>query len=289
MKKSINEKRVYLYILLILFLLGSLYIYRTSIDAEKISVTEAQKYLGRYVELQGIVIHAKKFDNGMLLTIRDDNATLQAFLNFQENIIPGTRIMVRGVVTKYRGNIELVVEERDELKIIRFPEEFPLSIILSSPEDYQNLLVRVRAQIFDVREVRDYSWLEISDGINITWVHIPQRYYGDRNVHLLGEVHNGTLYVENILLHYEGEEYKNVSIGKLNEYEGQKVHVYGIILSYYRGDFRGYLKDGEYSIKIWSDLPLKEKIPVVVEGHLRYCERCGCYTLVVEKIWEEKL
>ncbi len=278
------DKRILSLILLIILLLSLLYAWRINITPRKIEVKEAANFVGDYVEVAGIAIKVQKLSRATLLTLEDGNYTLEVFLNFKEDIKPGCILRLRGIITTYRGELELLVENKKDVEVIARAQTLPLSALLSSPQSFLGMRLVIRGEIQDVKEYRDYHYLRISDGINTTWVHVPWKYYGERRVHLVGVVKEGILNVERISLVYNSEEYENVSVGEISHWEGKRIHVYAVILNYSKFlRVSGYLVDGNYTIRIWSYTRLKTSPLTTLTGYLRYDDKRGYYYFQVER------
>ncbi len=273
-------------VLISLLLLGSLYLYRVSIAPQKIQLNDLREHMGEYVEVQGLVSSVTPLDRGMVLTLENGSSRITVYLNFREKLGPGYDVAVRGIVTTYRGKVEILVEHREDLIVKSNALSLSLRTLLSSPQSFLGMRVEVQGTISDIKATRDYHYLKITDGTHTAWVHVPWRYYGERRVHLAGTVKDGMLFVENISLSEKVCTCRNVSIGDIEKHEGERIHVYGIVISYSR--FSGYsakLRDGEYELSILSFKPLNVTTSrVVVLGDLRYVVEHGMYQLVVVNV-----
>jgi len=276
-----DEKRILLLTLLSIIIIAGLYTNSIFLQPERVEIGNLGKHVGEYVEVEGIVKYYKNTTKGTLVEICDMNGENETylFLLFHSVQIPGSVIRARGMVQIYQGMLEIVVKDEGEIETLKRSLEVGLEELLSNPEFFVDMRIRVYGNLSHLYPAVDENQMQITDGINTTWVHIPFRYFGERDVYLYGTVINGTLYVENITLQYSGDV---VSIGDIRQYEGKRIWVHATILAYQRlYGYYGWLRSGDYALKVF----LKEKVDegfCYLEGRFVYNEKNGQYELMVE-------
>ena len=276
-----DERRVLYISILTIFILTSLYLYSYTLTPKRIEISQISEHIGEYVEIEGIVKYSRNTSKGTMVELYDMNRKSETylFLLFHKSLLGGYIIRARGIVQVYQGMIEVMVRSEKDIEVLERSLYIALEEILLNPSFFVDMKLRVYGNLTHVYPVIDEHQIEVTDGINITWVHIPFTYFGEREVYIYGMVKNGTLYGENITLF---AEVKCVSIGELEKYEGKHVWICGSIISYSRlYGYSGWLKDGEYSLKVFMK-EKREEGRTILEGTFVYNEKSGIYELVVE-------
>lgn len=276
-----EERRILILALLSLLMLSSLYIYSLHLKPLEVEISDVNSHIGEYVEVEGIVKYSKNTTKGTMVQLysQDGNDSVYLFLLFHRTLSPGYVIRARGIVQIYQGLVEILVKSEGDIEIMKKNVEIGLEELLQNPNFFVGMRIGVSGNLTDIYEIADERQIEITDGINTTWVHLPFAYFGERDIYIYGRVVNGTLYGENITLN---SNETCISIGEIPKYEGKWVWVHGRVISYKRiYGYVGWLKDGKYSLKVF----LKEKREegsVFLNGTFIYDEENGMYELIVE-------
>ncbi len=268
-----DEKIVVAIIVVVMVLLSSLYFVGSIMEPRKISVGEVKNNVGNLVEVRGVVSHIKPTQRGESLKLYDEkfeNFTW-VYLLFQCKLNPGMLVSIRGEVRTSWQGVEVVVENMNDLRILKDYVSLPLWEIMKDPSFFENMSVRVSGNLSAMRMA---NYFEVTDGFNFTIVYVKNGYFGERNVFIHGKFENGIFVADNITMNYKGE---CASIGNLSSKKGS-VWIHGNIVSYF---YYGYLRSDGSSIKVVSD----RKLPsghVTLIGRIYYNSHTGTYELIVE-------
>ncbi len=269
-----DEKVVLAIAVLIMIFLASLFAYISFITPKKVDVSEIGENVGNFVEVSGIVGNIKQTQRGVVLKIYDKtfkNST-EAYLLFHTTLYPGERVVLRGEVSRYRGMVEILVKNKDDLKVLDKYLNLNIRELLTNPEFFVGMRVRIYG---NMSSMVPSEYLELSDGFNFTRIYVRGGYFGERDVYIYGTYSDGIFRAENITLNYGG---KCVGIGNLEKYAGKKVWIHGTTVSYF---YHGYLSYSPYSLKVVSDRRISKGL-IYLEGKFVYAEHSGQYELVVE-------
>ncbi len=281
MKMGKDEKRIFLLTILSITIILGLYVNSLFLQPEKVDIGRLGKYVGEYVEVEGIVKYYKNTTRGTLVKICDKEGKNEVylFLLFHSVLTPGSILRARGIVQIYQGMLEIVVKDKGGIEILKRSLDIALEELLLNPEFFVGMRIRVYGNLSNLYAAVDEYQMEITDGINTTWVHIPSPYFGEREVYLYGTVVNGTLYVENITLQYSGNL---VSIGDIWRHEEEKIWIKGEIISYERlYGYYSWLRSGDYRLRVFLKNRVDEGLQYL-EGKFVYDEKNGQYELIVE-------
>ena len=262
--------------LICIIMLGGMYAYSVNVSPENIEIGNVKNYIGKYVSVSGIVTKIKNESSGALIVIEDHcmkNSAL-IFTSFHPHIFPGSSIKANGIVEKYSNSCGIMVKNSNNLKIIKKNYEINLKILLKNPEYFVGFRLKIHGNITNAEKT--YHYIHVTDGFNTTWLYVEKGYKGERKVHFYGIVKNGMLYVENVSLE-ENYSYKNVSIGEISKYEGEKIGFWGKILNY--GGY-AYITDGKYSLRTFFQREVENEEDVYIVGIFIYNENRGEYELI---------
>ena len=104
--------------------------------------------VGTLVVLEGTLVDCQEAGpRSTLLDLGDDDGrSVDVFCAFPcQGLSPGVRISVTGRVSLYEGDLELVVEDREDLRVLRRPSSPPLDLgdLLREPWAYEGMEPRV--------------------------------------------------------------------------------------------------------------------------------------------------
>lgn len=269
-----DEKIVLSITLAVMISLASLFAYMSLITPKRVGLSEIESNVGNFVEVSGVVGEVRQTQRGEILKIYDEtfkNRT-EVYLMFHESLYPGESVVLRGVISRYRGVVEILVSSESDLKILHKYLNLNIKELLANSQFFVGMKVRLRG---DLSVMRPSHYIEVSDGFNFTKIYTSSPYFGERNIYVHGKYKHGMIYADNITLNYTGP---CVSMGKLDNYEGKEIWIHGTVVSYF---YYGYLIDGGYTLKVVADRIIGSG-EVVVEGKFVYTDYSGQYELVVE-------
>ncbi len=271
----LEERGITILLVLSAISLLSLYLYQSSIGYEEVDVASLEEHIGEYVEVKALVVRVYEYERSMSLRVVENESYATVFMGFKMNIFPGSTVLVRGRVERYGGGVEIYVKEREDIAVVEEATTFSLREVMENPQFFLGLRIKVYGNLTSLREIENYSWIEISDGLNTTWAHVPGGYCGDPDVCLCGNVSNEILYVTSVNSTCQG-----ISVGEIGEHEGEEVCVHAHVLSYHTTSYYGYLRYGDYSIRVFS-----RNYPGEGEGYyvgtVVYVEEYGYYELLL--------
>ena len=140
------------YFSMLFSIIGILILYMISkfSQAPIILLSEIQEYDGKQVTIKGIVKehHATKFGS-QIITISDENISVEIFLEGKTNVEFGDKIQVTGEVQNFKDTWEIIVNDLRQLQIIEKWQNvsFPLWQIAENPTRYLNINVKVDGYI----------------------------------------------------------------------------------------------------------------------------------------------
>ena len=118
--------------------------------APEILISEIQDFDGKQVTISGIVKehHSTKFGS-QIITISDENSSIEIFLEGKANVEFGDKIQATGEVQSYKDSWELIVNDIRQLIILEKWKNisFPLWQIAENPTRYLNINVNVTGYI----------------------------------------------------------------------------------------------------------------------------------------------
>lgn len=128
----------------------SLYLLSCFCKPTYIDISKASEYDGKQVITKGAVkeIIESKFKN-QIITIQHNNSTLKIFSEEKTNVEYGDLIEVTGKIQKYDDIWEIVVENKENIRILKKWNNIslPLWQIALNPEKYMGLNVKVKGHI----------------------------------------------------------------------------------------------------------------------------------------------
>lgn len=128
-------------------IIGILVLYFISLNSlpANISLSEVKNYEGKEVIVHGIVFENYGNDD-TLLKIKDVNFSVLIFSEEKlSNIEIGDEIQAKGIAQKYKGEYEIVVKSKNDIKILKkWSNEFlSLKELAENPEKYEGVNVNV--------------------------------------------------------------------------------------------------------------------------------------------------
>lgn len=178
-------------VLLSIFLLSlsGLYFYLGTVEPEsKFIMFIEEKDEGKIVLVEGVVndLTFKKDSSFFDLVDPDDGEHIRVFCEFgisrglRENLVPGARVEVIGVVTIYDHELEIEVKKEGDLELKAYPEanHVGMNIIYQNKEVFDNMTAVVRGTVKDLRLYWGDLSFVLEDGANRAMVrvtdHSPQ-------------------------------------------------------------------------------------------------------------------
>lgn len=111
-----------------------------------IDLNEIQKYEGKQVIVEGIVTEAytTKYDS-QIITIENNNFSIKIFVEGEIDIDYGDKIQATGEVQVYKGEWEVVVNNKRFVRILQKWQNItiPLKQLAETPERYEGLNINV--------------------------------------------------------------------------------------------------------------------------------------------------
>lgn len=179
-----KPKLLMLVILVTLSGILGIYAYAVSIEAKTIPIADlGSQHIGSMVEVEGYIKEVDVWESGDLNLVLMDyssgktvdvNVDSEAADNMEskEEIIPGAKIRVNGLVEDYKGKILISVMSSEGIKLLqKAPGDIiSLDIILERPKVFEGILVSVRGQIWEIEEIESinaftFTLQNISDGV----------------------------------------------------------------------------------------------------------------------------
>lgn len=163
------DRRVMLVIVTILSFVGvlGLYFYSCSVQPIQIQIGDVGLGdVGSVVKTRGHIMELYQTSAGdVLLEMADldDGASITVYIpeNVFSNLgnsglIPGAEIEVVGEVQEYQGEMELVVDSEDDIRIVRSPDDAKLTIemLAENPELFLDREVSVPGQMLNIKSER---------------------------------------------------------------------------------------------------------------------------------------
>ena len=265
------ERRVIALNLVIIVILSALYLYEANIPPTEVGIGDLSKHVGEYVEVEGIVLTVS--DDGKSAKISDEKFQNSAtiYSDFSLSLSPGSIVVVRGIVEKYRNMYEILLKDREDIQVKSTSLPLAMPVLLQNPQRYVGLYVKVYGHTVYWKLI----YLNVTDGENFGHFYVYGNYEGEKKTYFYGTVKNGTLRLENPL---NREEYKAVKVGEIKRMKEGKVRVYGWIAGYY-----GHLiiSQQNWSVNAYyygSEIP---KGDVEIEGEFTYDYSRGEYIILV--------
>ncbi len=136
------------YLSIIFSIAGILLLYFLSTLSQPtiIDLNEIQKYEGKQVIVEGIVTesYTTKYES-QIITIENNNFSTKIFVEGETDIDYGDKIQATGEVQAYKGEWEVVVNNKRFVKILQKWQNItiPLKQLAETPEKYEDLNVNV--------------------------------------------------------------------------------------------------------------------------------------------------
>ena len=115
-----------------------------------INISEMHEYEGKSVTIKGLVKehHLTKYGS-QIITIFENNATTEIFVEGHMDIEYGDKIQVTGEVQKYQDKLELIVNDNRQVKILQKWHNItmPLWQLAENPTKYLNVNVNVTGYV----------------------------------------------------------------------------------------------------------------------------------------------
>ena len=264
------ERRVIALNLVIIVILSALYLYEANIPPTKVEIGDLSKHVGEYVEVEGIVLTVS--NDGKSAKISDEKFQNSAtiYFNFQLSLTPGSRIIARGVVKKYRDIYEIALKSEKDIEVKSDSLTLTLPILLENPQRYSGLNVRIFGHAIYWKLI----YLNVTDGEDYAHLYVYGDYEGEKKTHFYGTIKNGTFHLDNPL---NSGEYRDVKIGDIKRMKEGKVRVYGWIVGYY-----GHLiiSQQNWSINVYyygSEIPRGD---MEIKGEFIYDHSRGEYEIL---------
>ena len=155
------------YFCILFSIIGILLLYFLSLLSQPtmIKLADIPSYDGKQVIVQGITKeHHITTYGSQIITIEEDNITTIVFLEGQIPVEYGDLIQVTGLVQKYKGSWEIVVDNARFVYIVKKWNNIsmPLWQIAENPNKYSGLNVNVSGYIDTIYD--DYFYLTDLDG-----------------------------------------------------------------------------------------------------------------------------
>lgn len=149
-----------------------LYFYSCSIDAITLRIGDiGVGDVGTIVRTKGYVVDHRITSNGdLILTLADyeDSSTITAYIpenvyssiEDKNAILPGASVEVVGEVQEYQGEMEIVVNSSDGVRILQHPNDSNLTIeiLAQNPELFEGTEVSVYGQIQNI--ATSFKWVQ---------------------------------------------------------------------------------------------------------------------------------
>ncbi len=164
------DRRVMLAIVTILSFVGvlGLYFYSSSVQPILIQIGDiGVGDVGNVVKTRGNIMDVYQTSAGdvmLEMADLDDGASITVYIPEQvfseisdkSELIPGAEIEVVGEVQEYQGEMELVVDSADDIRIVESPDDAKLTIemLAENPELFLDREVSVPGQIMDIKSGR---------------------------------------------------------------------------------------------------------------------------------------
>ncbi len=163
------DRRVMLVIVTILSFVGvlGLYFYSCSVQPIQIQIGDVGfGDIGSVVKTRGHIMELYQTSAGdvmLEMADLDDGASITVYIpeNVFSNLgnselIPGAEIEVVGEVQEYQGEMELVVDSEDDIRIVQSPDDAELTIemLAENPELFLDRDVSVPGQILNIKSER---------------------------------------------------------------------------------------------------------------------------------------
>lgn len=158
---------------ILLSIIGIIILYIISIQSKpkEISISEIEKYNGKYVIVQGVVIDDYSTrSSGKILTIREGNSTLLVYIEkSSKNIEIGDKISVEGKVQKYQDEFEIVVLSDKSIEIIKHWKSNKISIkqLSKSPENYKDVNINISGYAIYVSTYENNTSFYLTDSLEM--------------------------------------------------------------------------------------------------------------------------
>ncbi|MEF8878806.1 MAG: hypothetical protein V5A64_00245 [Candidatus Thermoplasmatota archaeon] len=171
-RKTINPK----YLLIVFAIIGItiLYTISTLTQPTKIDLGEIQEHEGKRITTNGRVkeYYLTSYGN-QIVTIKKEENTVKLFLETPLNLDFGDQIEVTGEVQKYQNEMEIIVDNNRNIKIIKKWNkiETPLWELATKPSHYEGLQIQTRGIIKEADE--DYLYLTDANETYLLPIHIP--------------------------------------------------------------------------------------------------------------------
>ncbi len=151
-----------------------LYLYSLHVEPIEMPIADVGEHEGDLVIIQGVVIDVHRGNSGMSFVLRQDNATVGAYLESgsscgSENsdpISPGDVIRVMGMVSSYNGGYSITISGWNMLEIIERWDRTILTLPMLGldPWNHIGLNVNISCRIGTDLEVKDgYSRCYVQD------------------------------------------------------------------------------------------------------------------------------
>lgn len=157
-----------------------LYFLSTLSQPTMIKLSEIPEYEGKQVIVEGTITeHYTTSYGSQIITIEDDNITTTVFVEEIISIEYGDIIQVTGVVQRYKGDWEIVVDNERFVNIVKKWQNItmPLWQLAENPTKYDGLNVNVTGYIDMVYD--DYFYLIDSDDEYSIIVYYTFQQYSD--------------------------------------------------------------------------------------------------------------
>ncbi len=173
------DRRVMLVIVTILSFVGvlGLYFYSCSVQPIQIQIGDVGfGDIGSVVKTRGHIMELYQTSAGdVMLEMADLNDGASITVYIPENVfsnlgnselIPGAEIEVVGEVQEYQGEMELVVDSEDDIRIVQSPDDAKLTIemLAENPGLFLDREVSVSGQIRNIRSERMWEKGKLVDG-----------------------------------------------------------------------------------------------------------------------------
>lgn len=146
-----------------------LYLISTQTKPKEISISEVEKYEGKYVIVEGIVIDEYTTKSkGKLITIREDNSSVLVFIEKSSlEIEIGDEIRVEGKVQKYQDDYEIVVLSDKSIEILEHwtNKKISLKQLSNNPDKYIGININITGYVIYVDKYETNISFYLTDSV----------------------------------------------------------------------------------------------------------------------------